>query len=114
MSWIPSALATGMQNLLNGFDSSQASKTETALEDIREAMLDGLGVTGSVAVSRLEQRVTHASDLQDLWYLRGDLMAAIAAVNGEALARQKLNEISNMFKGLLPRALTSRPSPLGE
>lgn len=114
MSWIPFTLVTGMQNLFSGFDKTQALRTESALEDIREAMLEGLGVSGDVAVSKLERRVTHAADLQDLWYLRGDIMAAIAAADGEALARQKLNQISDMFKGLLPKALTSRPSPLGE
>jgi hypothetical protein len=113
MSWIPSALVTGMQNLFNGFDNGQVSRAEMALEDIREAMLDGLGVTGAVAASRLELRVTHANDLQDLWYLRGDIMAAIASVHGEVMARQKLNQISSMFRGLLPRSLTSRPSSLG-
>lgn len=114
MSWIPSSLVTGLQRLFPGRDKANSSRAETALEDIREAMLDGLGVSSAVAATKLELRVTYAEDLQDLWYLRGDIMAAIAAVDGEALAREKLNEISDMFKGLLPRALTSRPSPLGE
>lgn len=114
MSWIPSALVTGLQSLFPGLDKTNSSRAEAALEDIREAMLDGLGVSSAVAASKLELRVTYAEDLQDLWYLRGDIMAAIAAVDGEALAREKLNQISAMFKGLLPRALTSRPSPLGE
>ena len=93
-------------------DNAQVARAQTALEDIREAMLDGLGVTGTVAVSKLELRITYATDLHDLWYLRGDIMAAIAAVDGEAIARQKLNQISGMFSGLLPKALTSRSSPL--
>lgn len=113
MSWIPSALVTGLHSLLTGLDKTNSSRAENALEDIREAMLDGLGVSSAVAATKLELRVTHAEDLQDLWYLHGDLMAAIAAVDGEALAREKINRISDMFKGLLPRALTSRPSPLG-
>lgn len=114
MSWIPSTLVTGLQNLFIGSNSAQVARTETALEDIREAMLNGLGVSSAVTASKLELRVTYAADLQDLWYLRGDVMAAIAAVDGEALARQKLDQISEMFKGLLPRSLTSRPSPLGD
>lgn len=114
MSWIPSALATGMQNLFNSSGRGHETRAESALEDIREAMLDGLGVSSAVAVTKLELRVTHANDLHDLWYLRGDVMAAIAAVHGEAMARTKLNQISNMFIGLLPKALISRPSPLGD
>jgi hypothetical protein len=57
-------------------------------------------------------RITEAIDLQDLWYLRGDVMAALAEIEGEASARRKLNQVSNMFKGLLPKGLSSRPSPL--
>ena len=114
MSWIPSTLVTGLHTLFNGLDRSHSSRTESALEDIREAMLEGLGVSSAVAATKLELRVTYAEDLQDLWYLRGDIMAAIAAVDGEALAREKLNQISDMYTGLLPRSLASRPSPLGE
>ena len=114
MSWIPSTLVTGLQNLFTGCDNAQVARAETALEDIREAMLNGLGVSSEVTASKLELRITYAADLQDLWYLRGDMMAAIAGVDGEALARQKVDQISDMFKGLLPRALTSRPSSLGD
>ena len=113
MSWIPSSLVTGVQNLFTGHSGSDESRKLSALEDIREAMLDGLGVSSAVAVSKLEQKVTCASDLNDLWYLRGDVMAAIAAVDGEAIARRKLDQISAMFKGLLPKALTARACNLG-
>ena len=47
-----------------------------------------------------------------LWYLRGDLMAALAAIQGEAAAREKVAGITRMFQGLLPGSLNSRPSPL--
>ena len=84
------------------------------MEDIREAMLEGLSVPNSVCASKLELKVTYANDLHDLWYLRGDVMAAIASIDGEAIARRKLDQISNMFRGLLPKALTSRPSALSD
>ena len=113
MSWLPTSLVTGVQNLFTGQRGSVASRKQSAMEDIREAMLDGLGVSGATAPSKLEQKVTYASDLNDLWYLRGDVMAAIAAVDGEAIARRKLDQISDMFKGLLPKALTSRAPNLG-
>ena len=103
---------TGMQNLFNGQGGAQESRIQTALEDIREAMLDGLSVPGAVTASKLELKVTYASDLNDLWYLRGDVMAAIAALDGEAIARNKLDQISGMFKGLLPKSLTARNSSL--
>ncbi len=113
MSWIPTSLVTGVQNLFAGPGGTVESRKQSALEDIREAMLDGLGVSGAAAPSKLEQKVTYATDLNDLWYLRGDVMAAIAAVDGEAIARRKLDQISAMFKGLLPKALASRSPNLG-
>ncbi len=113
MSWIPTSLVTGVQNLFKSPSGAKETRKLTAIEDIREAMLDGLGVSGAVATSKLEQKVAYATDLNDLWYLRGDVMAAIAAVDGEAIARRKLDQISSMFKGLLPKALTSRSPNLG-
>jgi hypothetical protein len=47
-----------------------------------------------------------------LWYLRGDLMAALAAMHGEVAARQRIAAITAMFHGLVPESLNSRPSPL--
>lgn len=112
MSWITSSLVAGVQSLFGNPDRVHASRMESALEDIREAMLEGLCVNGTTPASKLELKVTTANDLHDLWYLRGDVMAAIAAIDGEAAARRKLNQISQMFRGLLPKSLTSRPSSL--
>ena len=54
----------------------------------------------------------YANDIQGLWYLRGDVLAALASVHGESKARQKLQRITPMFRGLVPGSLHSRPSPL--
>ena len=43
---------------------------------------------------------------------RKDVMAALAATQGEASARKKVQQITEMFHGLLPGSLSSRPSPL--
>jgi hypothetical protein len=112
MSWIRSSLVTGVKNVFGSNSGAQESRMQSALEDIREAMLDGLSVPGAATASKLELKVTYATDLNDLWYLRGDVMAAIAAVDGEVAARQKLDQISGMFKGLLPKSLTARTSSL--
>ena len=71
-----------------------------------------LGDNGSKRFPLVTRRIRYANDLQALWYLRGDLMGALAATHGESMAREKIQEISNMFRGLLPGGLTSRPSPL--
>ncbi|OYT94117.1 MAG: hypothetical protein CFE43_00670 [Burkholderiales bacterium PBB3] len=80
---------------------------------IRQAMLDAIGPSGASKFPVVQLRVSYANDIQDLWYLRGDLMAILANLYGEALARVQLTQISEMFKGLLPSGLSSRPSPLG-
>lgn len=103
----------GVHNLL-GTSNGQSARAQNALEDIREAMLNGLSVPGAKEASKLELKVTYANDLHDLWYLRGDVMAAISAIDGEARAQQKLSEISAMFRGVLPKSLTSRPRRSGD
>jgi hypothetical protein len=39
-------------------------------------------------------------------------MAALASVDGEMVAREKVQKITKMFQGLVPGSLHSRPSPL--
>lgn len=114
MRWNASNLVSGMQSLLGGLSSHDSNRSQLAIDDIRQAMLESMGEPASEAYPVVQLRITYANDLQDLWYLRGDVMAAIAAVHGEAIARHKLSHISELFRGLLPRGLASRPSPLGE
>ena len=113
MRWTSSNLITGMQSLLGSLSARSSPQSELTIESIREAMLKALGVSGASHYPVIQLRVSYANDIQDLWYLRGDIMAAVAALEGEGSARTKLNEISEMFRGLLPRGMNSRPSPLG-
>lgn len=82
------------------------------MEDIREAMLGLLGDQGAGRFPHVTRRIRYAGDVQGLWYLRGDLMASLAAMHGEAQARERLQGVTRMFQGLLPSSLHSRPSPL--
>ncbi|WP_296466142.1 hypothetical protein [Rhodoferax sp.] len=103
-----------MNSLLKGSSMAKPKLLNApTLNDIRHAMLDILGDNGAQTYPIVQLRVTYAEDVQDLWYLRGDVMAAVAALNGEVSARQQLADISAMFKGLLPSGLSARPSPLG-
>ena len=88
-------------------------RLQSAVADIRESMLDCLTHYGKDATSLVHLRISYAKDIQDLWYLRGDVMAVIASADGEVVAKDKLSEISVRFKGLLPKGLVTRPSPLG-
>ena len=85
---------------------------ESGIEDIRECMLETLGGAGPQQFPQVTRRIRYATDVQALWYLRGDLMAALAAIHGETAAREKISSATRMFQGLLPSSLNSRLSPL--
>jgi hypothetical protein len=112
MRWFKGNIRTSIYGLLGNPASPTDSILETGVEDIREAMLALLGDTGTRQFAHVTRRIRFANDVQGLWYLRGDLMAALASLHGESAARQKVQEITNMFHGLLPGSLSSRPSPL--
>ncbi len=87
--------------------------TESRIKEIRQAMLDTLaGLGTSHAQTKLGLRVMYASDIQALWYLRGDVMAMLAKPLGETAAKARIATITAMFDGLLPSAQKSRPSRL--
>ena len=112
MSWIPSSLITSMQSLLS---SSEPDDEHTCdrMEEIRQAMLDTLDPASWDNHYYLEKQILFASELLDLWFLRSDLMHAISTIHGELVSGHKLRTVSNMFDGLLPKSMASRPSPLG-
>ena len=87
---------------------------EDATAEIQEAMQAALTPAGAKQFPGLLRRMQYAPDLQGLWYLRGDLMAAIASLHGEQHAREVIKDISAEFDGLLPGGLSTRPSPLGD
>jgi hypothetical protein len=112
MRWLKGNIRNSIYGLLGNPVSPSPSVLETGTEDIREAMLGLLGESGSKHFPQVTRRVRYANDVQALWYLRGDVMAALAATQGEASAREKIQQITRMFDGLLPGSLNSRPSPL--
>lgn len=93
---------------------ARASKTAAAgrMESIRHAMLDALGEAGDDSFPQTMRKLRFASDVQGLWYLRGEIMEALASLHGEASAQQQVEHLSVMFQGLLPGGLSSRVSPL--
>lgn len=112
MRWFKHNLRSSIYGLLGNPVSPSESTLENSAEDIREAMLALLGDTGPKQFPQITRRIRYANDIQALWYLRGDLMAALATLHGEMKARDKVQAITRMFHGLLPGSLNSRPSPL--
>ena len=112
MSWIKPGLKNSIYGLLGNPVAASESVLESSTEDIRESMLAALGDQGPKDFPQVIRRIRYASDVQALWYLRGDLMAALASMHGEMAARKKVASLSALFEGLLPRGLNTRSSPL--
>lgn len=112
MRWLKPGLRNSIYGLLGNPSPPTDSILESSTEEIREAMLDVLGEAGQKNFPNVARRLRYASDVQALWYLRGDLMAALAALYSESVAREKIAGITGQFHGLLPGGLNSRPSPL--
>ena len=80
------------------------------LEDVRRAMLSQLSADGAQRHPILAHRITEAKDAQALWYQRSSLMAALSEQYGEEQAHTRMEDISSMFHGLLPKDMMPRPS----
>lgn len=111
MRWISSNLKDSVIALLGGIDMSPEVLVDRT-EDIRAFMLKEMGDSGERIYPRLMRNLRYAQDAQALWYARGEMMAALAELHGESVARDKVERISDKFRGLLPRGLGTRQSSL--
>lgn len=111
MRWLHSHLKSSLMVLL-GANEITASIRQNRTEEIRKLMLAEIGHFGDANFLKVARRVRYATDAQGLWYARGDVMEALAAVHGETIAREKLQRISDRFKGLLPSGMNPRSSSL--
>ena len=112
MRWLKPNLRSSIYSLLGNPLPPSESILRVGVEEIRESMLMVLGDDGPTNYPQIVRRVRYANDVQVLWYLRGELMATLAATHGEMVAREKIRSITPMFHGLLPNGLSSRSSPL--
>jgi len=94
--------------------STSRAPDPATMDQVREAMLALTGDDPGERAAGLARRIRYATDLQALWFMRGELMQLLARHHGEAAAREKLDELSSLFSDLLPSGLRSRPSPLNE
>lgn len=83
---------------LLGRDVSEATP-QVVIERIRKEMLFALDEYCNNDHYALDLKITFAKDVAELWYLRPDLMFAIAACKDQATAEQTIAEISKLFKG---------------
>lgn len=76
-------------------------------------MLDMLGESGAQHYPQVARRIRCSGDAQGLWYARSDLMATLADMHGEQMARKRMESLSVLFEGQLPKGLITRPTTLG-
>ena len=105
---------TSLRNSFFGWIAHQPPAQPSArLEDIRKGMLHVLEQNPDGSNSIVERKVLFAEDLDTLWYLRPDLMTAVAESRGEAAAHACLAEITRLFDtgagGKLRHAASSDP-----
>lgn len=113
MRWLNGKLRA-LARVLNGTSTGPPDEVRKArTEQIRAAMLEALGFEAP-EFALITRRIRYARDVQGLWYLRGDLMAVLAAKEGETAAARRIHTISALFDGMLPRSLGARISPLRE
>jgi hypothetical protein len=101
----------GMGSLVNRLSPS-ARSLDDCITEIQRAMLQALAPAAAQANTSITRRIAQAEDIQTLWYLRADLMVALAGFHGEAQATETLRAVSNRFHALLPGRFSSRSSPL--
>jgi hypothetical protein len=111
MRWLKPTLRS-IYGLLGEPPAPSLSVLEDATEEIRDLMLSTLAGEGARSFAHVTRRIRYASDIHSLWYLRGDLMAALSSMHGEEKARRQVASITEQFRGLVPGAMSSRPSPL--
>ena len=111
MRWIKPNLRNSIYSLLGGPPPQVSESTlESRTEEIRQAMLDVLSQAGAGDLLPIQRRIRFASDIEGLWYLRGDLMATLSSIQGEMAARNQVGALTVMFDGLLPHGLNKQRS----
>lgn len=104
MNWKIPRLTDSLRAMLGEEDTQNTQDIQ--LECIREDMLDLMSpyVESQVTRPPVWGAVLYAPDVQALWYQRTALMHLLAEHIGEQAAREKLNAITQMFRGHLPTA----------
>ncbi len=72
------------------------------LVKIRSTMLLALADASTDQQLKLERVILFAKEIDALWYVRPELMSAVASHLGEANASRRMAEITQLFEGYVP------------
>jgi hypothetical protein len=75
---------------------------DAVVERVRQAMLFAVDNHCLASGDAMENKISFARDIASLWYLRSDLMHAIASDQGEATAAECVAAITTLFAGHQP------------
>jgi len=104
--WVPSLRQWGNRGRIGmGVRDSFWSIFGFESRDPSSAVLDAHGAGDQF---QLDVKICDAKDIATLWYLRPELMHAIAASEGEAAAGRCIAGITELFKGHQPGGVGTR------
>lgn len=90
---------TSLRNSFFGWKANRpVAEPSDHLEMLRKAMLQVLEQGRDANNAALERKLLFASNIEELWYARPELMNAIAASQGESVARARLAQITQLFE----------------
>ena len=93
-------------------DQNSIADVDARMEGIREAMLNALIDLGPGQLLNARPTgaaIACATEVQTLWYLRSDVLRLLAHRWGEPAARSVMDELTEMFRGIVPK--NQMPSP---
>ena len=92
--------------LMGGDNSTDDMSKEAKVIEVRLRIIQTLKQRGLVEGAPLLRRVARASALEDLWYLRPDIMQTLSELHGDTRARSIMTgDITPLFAGSLPAPL---------
>jgi hypothetical protein len=103
-----------IKNSFWGFITRSPEAGTLQVERIRITMLDALDTHCADAHAHMavDQSIRFATDIEALWYLRPDLLRAIASCRDQHTATIAVRDVTMMFKGHLAVANSSRVGSL--
>ncbi len=113
MSWLGSSIRTSIMGLLGAPPEPGDTTIMDQSEAIRDSMMSVLGDDAQTNYPALTRRIRYADDIHSLWFLRSELMGALAAMYGEHKAREIVKHISEMFQGMVSDAKPSKGGRFG-
>ena len=104
---------TSLRNSFFGWMANEpVAQSNDDLEAIRKLMLQALEQNQDGLNSTVERKLLFAQDIDQLWYVRPELMTAIAASRGEAIANRCLTDITRQFEQSSPDRFKPKGRPV--